>query len=164
MNTVALVDGVPRTLNLVQALSAYIDHQVEVITRRSQFRLDRAKARAHIVEGLLKALDKIDAIIKAIRASADRAAARDKLMAKQFGFSEIQANHILDMQLVRLTRLGKAELDEEMAKLRETIKTLEDDPRQRQGAPQRHQERARRRRARSSPTSGARRSPSTPAT
>src|SRR6187431_1238332 len=61
VNTVALVDGVPRTLNLVQALSAYIDHQVEVITRRSQFRLDRAKARAHIVEGLLKALDKIDA-------------------------------------------------------------------------------------------------------
>jgi DNA gyrase subunit A len=125
VNTVALVDGVPRTLDLVQALSAYIDHQVEVITRRSEFRLAKAKARAHIVEGLLKALDKIDAIIKAIRASADRTAAREKLMATQFGFSEIQANHILDMQLSRLTRLGKAELDEEMAKLRETIKELE---------------------------------------
>jgi DNA gyrase subunit A len=125
VNTVALVDGVPRTLNLVQVLSAYIGHQVEVITRRSQFRLDKAKARAHIVEGLLKALDKIDAIIKAIRASADRPAARDKLMARQFGFSEIQANHILDMQLSRLTRLGKAELDEELAKLRQTIKELE---------------------------------------
>jgi DNA gyrase subunit A len=125
VNTVALVDGVPRTLNLSQALSAYIDHQVEVITRRSQFRLEKAKARAHIVEGLLKALDKIDAIIKAIRASADRTAAREKLMTNQFGFSEIQANHILDMQLARLTRLGKAELEEEMAKLRETIKELE---------------------------------------
>jgi DNA gyrase subunit A len=126
VNTVALVDGVPRTLNLVQALSAYIDHQVEVITRRSQYRLDRAKARAHIVEGLLKALDKIDAIIKAIRASADRAAARDKLMTKDFGFTEIQANHILEMQLYRLTRLGKSDLDAEMAQLRETIKTLEE--------------------------------------
>jgi DNA gyrase subunit A len=124
VNTVALVDGVPRTLNLVDALSAYIDHQVEVITRRTEFRLKKAEDRAHIVEGLLKALDKLDAIIKAIRASADRTAAREKLMTKQFGFTEIQANHILDMPLGRLTRLGRTELEDEMAELRETIAEL----------------------------------------
>ena len=76
VNTVALIDGVPRTLNLVQALQAYIDHQVNVITRRSEYRLAEAKAREHIVEGLLKAIDMIDAIIALIRASADRAEAR----------------------------------------------------------------------------------------
>ena len=72
VNMVALVDGVPRTLNLVQALPAYVDHQVEVIRRRSEFRLKKARDRAHIVEGLIKALDMIDAIIAAIRASEDR--------------------------------------------------------------------------------------------
>jgi DNA gyrase subunit A len=125
MNMVALVDGVPRTLNLAQALIAYVEHQVEVITRRSRFRLAKARDRAHIVEGLLKALDRIDAIIALIRGSADRAAARDGLMAEPFGFSEVQANHILDMTLGRLTRLGRRELDEELAKLRETIAELE---------------------------------------
>ncbi len=125
VNMVALVDGVPRTLNLVQALRAYIDHQVDVIRRRSEFRLRRARDRAHIVEGLIKALDMIDAIIATIRASDDRAAARAALMAAPFGFSEIQANHILDMQLARLTRLGRADLEEELAKLRETIAELE---------------------------------------
>ena len=125
VNTVALVDGIPRTLNLVAALQAYIDHQVEVIRRRSEFRLKKARDRAHIVEGLLKALDMIDAIIALIRGSDDRAGARSGLMAAPFEFSEIQANHILDMTLGRLTRLGRAELDEEMAKLRETITELE---------------------------------------
>jgi DNA gyrase subunit A len=125
VNMVALVDGIPRTLNLVQALQAYVAHQVEVIRRRSEFRLRKAKERAHIVEGLLKALDMIDAIIAAIRASDDRGAAREALLAEPFSFSEIQANHILDMTLGRLTRLGRAELDEEMAKLRETIADLE---------------------------------------
>ena len=125
VNMVALVDGVPRTLNLVQALQAYVDHQVDVIRRRSEFRLKKAQDRAHIVEGLLKALDMIDAIIAAIRASDDRPSARDALMAEPFDFTEIQANHILDMTLGRLTRLGRAELDEEMAKLRETIAELE---------------------------------------
>src|SRR5437763_2490727 len=91
VNTVALVDGVPRTLNLRDALVAYIDHQVEVITRRSQYRLDKAEARAHIVEGLLKAIDLIDEIIAAIRASADKAAAREALMGAPFEFSELQA-------------------------------------------------------------------------
>jgi DNA gyrase subunit A len=125
VNMVALVDGVPRTLNLVQALQAYIDHQVVVITRRSQHRLQKARDRAHIVEGLLKALDMIDAIIALIRGSDDRDAARQGLMAAPFEFSEIQANHILDMTLSRLTRLGRSQLEEELAKLRETIAELE---------------------------------------
>ena len=125
VNTVALVDGVPRTLNLRDALVAYIDHQVEVITRRSQYRLDKAQARAHIVEGLIKALDLIDEIIAAIRASADKPAAREALMAAPFEFSELQAEHILDMQLSSLTRLGRSKLEEELAKLRETIAELE---------------------------------------
>jgi DNA gyrase subunit A len=125
VNMVALVDGVPRTLNLRDALVHYVGHQVEVITRRSEFRLKKARDRAHIVEGLLKALDMIDEIIAKIRASADKAAARDALMAKPFGFSEVQAEYILDMQLSRLTRLGRTELEEEMAKLRETIAELE---------------------------------------
>src|SRR3954464_11193644 len=136
VNMVALVDGVPRTLNLRDALVAYVDHQREVITRRSQHRLDKARARAHIVEGLLKALDMIDAIVTLIRGSDDRSAAREGLMATPFEFSEIQANHILDMTLGRLTRLGRSELDEEMTKLRETIADLEailgDDARLRQ--------------------------------
>lgn len=125
VNTVALVDGIPRTLNLRDALVAYIDHQIEVITRRSQYRLDEAQRRAHIVEGLLKALDLIDEIIAAIRASADKQAAREALMAAPFEFSTEQAEHILDMQLSRLTRLGRSQLEEEMAKLRETIADLE---------------------------------------
>jgi DNA gyrase subunit A len=125
VNMLALVDGVPRTLDLVQALGAYIAHQVDVITRRSQYRLDKARARAHIVEGLLRCLDQLDAVISLIRGSEDRGAARQGLMAAPFGFTEIQANHILDMTLGRLTRLGRAELDEEMARLRETIAELE---------------------------------------
>ena len=125
MNAVALVDGVPRTLNLRELLVPYIEHQVEVITRRSQFRLQKKLDRAHIVEGLIKALDLIDEIIAAIRASEDKSAARDALMAKPFEFTEIQANHILDMPLSRLTRLGRAGLEEEMAELREAIAELE---------------------------------------
>jgi len=125
VNTVALIDGVPRTLNLVQALQAYIDHQVNVITRRSEYRLAEAKAREHIVEGLLKAIDMIDAIIALIRASADRAEAREGLMGEGFEFTEIQANHILDMQLGRLTRLGRTDLEKELGELRATIAELE---------------------------------------
>jgi DNA gyrase subunit A len=125
MNAVALVDGIPRTLDLLGILAPYIDHQIEVITRRSQFRLDKLNARAHIVEGLIKALDLIDEIIALIRASDDRGSARVGLMAEPFEFSEIQANHILDMPLGRLTRLGRSELDKEMAELREAITELE---------------------------------------
>ena len=125
VNMLALVDGVPRTLNLAQALRHYIDHQIEVITRRSQFRLDKARNRAHIVEGLLRAIDMLDAVIATIRASADRPEARAALMAEPFSFTEIQATHILDMTLGRLTRLGRSELEEEMEQLRATIAELE---------------------------------------
>jgi DNA gyrase subunit A len=121
----ALVDGVPRTLTLAQALTHYIAHQVEVVTRRTQFRLRKAEARAHIVEGLLKAIDMLDQVIAAIRGSDDRGEARTALMAEPFSFSEEQANHILDMTLGRLTRLGRSELEDEMAKLRETIAELQ---------------------------------------
>ncbi|HWC11505.1 MAG TPA: DNA gyrase subunit A [Acidimicrobiales bacterium] len=125
VNTVALVDGVPRTLNLAQLLSAYIAHQVDVITRRSQRRLRKAQDRAHIVEGLVRALDVIDEIIALVKASADKAEAREGLMAEPFGFSREQAEHILDMTLARLTRLGRSELEKELGELREAIAELE---------------------------------------
>ncbi|MGH9056332.1 MAG: DNA gyrase subunit A [Acidimicrobiales bacterium] len=125
VNMVALVDGVPRTINLVEALSAYIEHQEEVIRRRSEHLLRKARNRAHIVQGLIKALDAIDAIIAAIRASADRAAAIGALEAEPFLFSNEQATHIVDMRLAQLTRLGRTNLEEEMAALRQTIAELE---------------------------------------
>ncbi len=125
VNMVALVDGVPRTLNLREVLVAYVEHQREVITRRTEYRLDQKRKREHIVEGLIKALDLIDEIIAAIRASEDRGIAKEKLMAAPFEFSEIQTNHILDMQLSRLTRLGRTNLEEELAEIREAIAELE---------------------------------------
>jgi DNA gyrase subunit A len=125
VNFVALVDGVPRTLNLAEAIGHYVAHQVEVITRRSRYRLDKARRRAHIVEGFLKALDLIDEIIAAIRASADRAAAILALQEERFGFSEIQATEIVDMRLSTLTRLGRERLEDEMEQLRATIAELE---------------------------------------
>jgi DNA gyrase subunit A len=125
VNMLALVDGVPRTLSLAQALTHYIAHQVEVVTRRTQFRLRKAEARAHIVEGLLRAIDMLDQVIATIRGSDDRPAARVSLMAAPFEFSEEQANHILDMTLGRLTRLGRSELLEEMNTLRATIAELQ---------------------------------------
>ena len=125
VNMLALVDGVPRTLSLAQALGHYIDHQIEVIRRRSEYRLDKARNRAHIVEGLLRAIDMLDAVIATIRASADRPEARTALMAEPFSFTEVQATHILDMTLGRLTRLGRSELEEEMEELRGTIAELE---------------------------------------
>ncbi len=134
VNMVALVGGVPRTLNLLDALQAYVDHQIDVITRRSQYRLDIAEKRLHIVEGLIKALDLIDEIIATIRASEDRSAAREALMAGitpeggggAVAFSEVQANHILDMQLGRLTRLGRTDLGTEQTELAETITGLQE--------------------------------------
>ncbi|MDQ1434134.1 MAG: gyrase subunit, partial [Actinomycetota bacterium] len=124
VNMLALVDNVPRTVTLQEALQHWLDHQVVVVTRRSQFRLQKALDRLHIVEGLVKALDMIDAIVKAIRASKDRGAARTALMAKPFDFSEIQANHILDMPLGRLTQLGRDELDKEHKELQATVREL----------------------------------------
>ncbi|MHB8333873.1 MAG: DNA gyrase subunit A [Acidimicrobiales bacterium] len=125
VNMLALVDGVPRTLNVAQALTHYIAHQVEVVTRRTQFRLRKAQARAHIIEGLLRAIDMLDLVIATIRGSDDRPAARVALMAEPYSFSEEQANHILDMTLGRLTRLGRTELEDEMARLLATIAELE---------------------------------------
>src|SRR3984957_5625630 len=125
VNTVALVDGVPRTLNLAQMLTHYVAHQVEVVTRRSEFLLDKYQSRAHVVEGLLKAIDMLDQVIATIRGSDDRPAALEALRATPFDFSEEQANHILDMTLSRLTRLGRSNLEEEMTKLLEEIAELE---------------------------------------
>ena len=102
VNMVALVDGVPRTVNLRDALQGYVRHQIDVITRRSKYRLAKAQDRGHILEGRLKALNVIDAVIKVIRGSEDGNAAKAALMGKQFEFSERQAIDILDMQLLDL--------------------------------------------------------------
>ncbi len=123
-NMVSLVDGVPRTLNLSEMIGYYLDHQMEVIERRTQFRLDQAQARAHILEGLIIAVDNIDEVIKIIRGSADTAEARANLI-ETFDLSEIQANAILDMPLRRLTALEVDKLRTELAQLQETIKELE---------------------------------------
>ncbi|HXV70440.1 MAG TPA: DNA gyrase subunit A [Acidimicrobiia bacterium] len=123
-NMVALVDGVPRTLNLAEMIGYYLDHQMEVIERRTQFRLDQAQARAHILEGLIIAVDNIDEVIRIIRGSADTAEARANLISN-FDLSEIQANAILDMPLRRLTALEVDKLRTELAELRETIAELE---------------------------------------
>ncbi|MBU6241779.1 MAG: DNA gyrase subunit A, partial [Acidobacteria bacterium] len=126
INMVALVDGVPRTLNLKTAIEGYVNHQVDVITRRSEYRLGKAKDRQHILEGRLKALNVIDAIIKLIRASDDAPAAKDKLMKKPYGFSERQAIDILDMQLRQLTKLSRIDIETEIEALNVKIKELEE--------------------------------------
>ena len=125
VNMVALVDGVPRTLSLREALVHYVEHQIEVIRRRSEFRLAKARKRAHLLEGLLRAIDMIDAIIAMIRAAQDRQTVIAELQNDQFGFSDEQATHIADMRLHQLSRLGRSNLEEELAKLRETIAELE---------------------------------------
>ena len=125
VNMVALVDGVPRTVNLADALNGYVRHQIEVVTRRTQFRLDKARDRGHILEGRMKALNVIDKIIKLIRESEDAAAAKDALMAKPYEFSERQAVDILDMQLRQLTRLSRIDLEKELADVQERIKEYE---------------------------------------
>ena len=124
-NVVALVDGVPRLLNLRQALEVYVAHQVEVITRRSEYRLMKARDRAHILEGLLKALDAIDAIITLIRGSESADAARQALQIAPYEFSETQATHILDMALRRLAALERQKLRDEYDELAQTIADLE---------------------------------------
>ena len=124
-NQVALVDGVPRVLNLRATLEVYVAHQVEVITRRSQYRLNKARDRAHILEGLLKALDMIDAIITLIRGSESADAARQALQLAPYEFSETQATHILDMALRRLAALERQKLRDEYDELAQTIADLE---------------------------------------
>ncbi len=123
INMVALVDGAPRTLSLLELIRHYVVHQKEVITRRTQHQLARAEARAHILEGLLIALDNLDAVIKLIRGSADPDKARDGLIAK-FELSKIQAQAILDMRLQRLTALEADKIKEEHAELTKLIKEL----------------------------------------
>ena len=125
VNMVALADGVPRMMTLRDCLVAYADHQQEVVRRRTEFRLEEARRREHILEGLVRAVDRIDEIIAAIRASENRAEARSTLMGEQFEFSEIQANHILDLPLGRLTQLGRQELSEELAEKQALIVELE---------------------------------------
>ena len=125
VNMVALVDGVPRTINLADALNGYVDHQIEVVTRRTQYRLDKARDRGHILEGRLKALNVIDKIIKLIRESDDAATAKDALMKKPYEFSERQAVDILDMQLRQLTRLSRIDLEKEIADVQARIKEYE---------------------------------------
>ena len=125
VNMVALVKGVPRTVNLRDALVGYIDHQIEVITRRSTFRLQKANDRNHILEGRLKALNVIDEIIKLIRGSEDAASAKEALMGKKYGFTERQAIDILDMQLRQLTRLSRIDLETEQKDVLARIKELQ---------------------------------------
>jgi DNA gyrase subunit A len=124
-HVLALVDGVPRLLNLAQALNVYVAHQIEVVTRRSEYRLKNARERAHVVEGLLRALDMIDAIITLIRGSESADAARTALMAEPFEFSEVQARYILDLQLRRLAALEHQRLRDEFEELQNTIRELE---------------------------------------
>ena len=121
----ALVDGHPRILNLKQILYYYLKHQEEVITRRSQYELDKARAKAHILEGLLIALDHIDEVIKTIRESRTDDVAKQALMSK-FGLSEKQAIAILDMRLRKLTGLERDKLEQDYKDVQETIAYLED--------------------------------------
>jgi DNA gyrase subunit A len=124
VHMLALVDGAPQLLNLEKAIKVYVLHQMEVVQRRTEYRLRRAEEREHIVEGLVKALDMIDAIIALIRAADDVETARSGLMAAPFAFTEVQANYILDMQLRRLTQLEGQKLREELAELQQTIAEL----------------------------------------
>jgi DNA gyrase subunit A len=123
INAVCLVDGQPRTLGLVDLCRFYLEHRREVLTRRTRFRLVKAEARAHIIEGLLIALASIDEIVSVIKASKDTETARTKLM-KSFALSEIQASHILEMPLRRLTSLEVTKLKDEMKEIKATIAML----------------------------------------
>ena len=125
INNLALVDGEPRTLGLKELLQVFLDHRVDVVTRRSRYRLRRAQERAHLVEGLLLALANIDEVVRIIRASADVAEARAALTAA-FELSDVQAGYILDMQLRRLVALEVEKLETELAELRRRIAELEE--------------------------------------
>ena len=116
----ALVDNKPCILSLKEMLEYYIDHQVDVVTRRTKYELDKAEARAHILEGLLKALDNIDEVVRIIRSSQDTPTAKERLIDR-FGFSDKQAQAILDMRLARLTNLEADKLQAEYDALQEKI-------------------------------------------
>ena len=120
----ALVDGEPRMLSLKQALRVYLEHRLTVIRRRAEYDLDKAKQRAHILEGYLVALKNLDEIVKLIRNAPDVDSARQKLM-KKYKLTEIQANAILDMQLRRLAALERKKIETEYRDIKADIKTLE---------------------------------------
>src|SRR5947209_2527015 len=122
-NAVALVDGVPKTLSLLELIRHYLDYQREVVTRRSKYELRQAEKRAHVLEGYLKALDSVDAVIALIRAAADTDDAREGLM-REFDLSEVQAQAILDLRLSRLTKLAREEIQGEYDDLQERIGEL----------------------------------------
>ena len=122
-NMLALVNGKPRVLNLREMIYYYLEHQKDVVTRRTRFELNKAQNRAHILEGLLKALDHIDEIVAIIRASKDTVTAKEALMLR-FEFSEKQAQAILDMRLARLTGLEREKLQEEYQELEKVIERL----------------------------------------
>ncbi len=121
----AIDHGRPRVMNLKDLLKCFIDHRFEVLTRRTKFELREAEARAHILEGLLKALDNLDEVVRIIRAAANRDAARIELMGR-FGFTEIQANAILDMRLYQLTGLERDKLEAEYRALQDRIAYLKE--------------------------------------
>ncbi len=121
----ALVNGEPRLLSLKRALQLYVEHRRDVITRRSQFELEKARQRAHILEGLRTALDQLDAIIETIRNSPDADTARDRLV-EGFQLTEIQAQAILDLQLRRLAALERQKIEDEYAELLKRIALLEE--------------------------------------
>src|SRR3954464_5575590 len=123
VNMVALVDGVPRTLSLIEVLQAYVAHQREVVVRRAKYELAQKEARAHVLEGLLIALDNLDAVIEVIRRSANREAAREELVS-QFTLSQIQASAILDLRLSQLTALESDAIKQEHADVMERITEL----------------------------------------
>jgi DNA gyrase subunit A len=122
-NAVALVDNVPRTLSLLELVRHYLQYQREVVTRRSKYELRQAEKRAHVLEGYLKALDNLDAVIDLIRNASDTEDARNGLMT-QFDLSEIQAQAILDLRLARLTGLARKEIEDEYKDLSERIAEL----------------------------------------
>ena len=124
INNVCLVDGQPRTLGLLELLQVYVDHRIEVIRRRTRFRLKKAQDRLHLVEGMLIAILDIDEVIQLIRSSEDAGSARSRLM-EVFDLSEVQATYILDLQLRRLTKFSRLELEAERDELQKLIEQLE---------------------------------------
>ena len=124
-NVVALVDGVPLTMGLAELIGHYLDHQMEVVERRTRYRLDQAERRAHVLEGLVIAVDNIDEVIQIIRGSENTASAAEALQDR-FELSEVQTKAILDMPLRRLTALAVDELRADLADLRELIAELQD--------------------------------------
>ncbi len=124
-NAVALVDGVPRTLSLLELVRHYLDFQREVVTRRSKYELRQAERRAHVLEGYLRALDVLDEVIALIRAAANTEAARTQLI-ERFDFTEIQASAILELRLRQLTALERQQVQKEYDDLRERIAELRD--------------------------------------